>query len=59
MNWGCLTTTGFVAEPHAESAPSAIGPITLEAKRTGKRSAGNPPAPFEVAGAGNVARVEM
>src|SRR5262245_24900750 len=27
--------------------------ITLGAKRTGERSAGKPPAPFEVAGAGN------
>ena len=30
-----------------------IGPITLGAKRTGKPSAGNPHAGFDVAGAGN------
>ena len=37
----------------AESAPSPIGLITLGAKRTGKLSAGNPHAGFDVAGAGN------
>ena len=37
----------------AESAPSAIGPITLGVKQAGKRSAGNPHAAFDVAGAGN------
>jgi len=31
-----------------------IGPITLEAKQIGERSAGNPHAAFDVAGAGNV-----
>ena len=31
-----------------------IGLITLDAKHAGERSAGNPPAPFDVAGAGNV-----
>ena len=40
----------------AESRPSTIGPITLDAKQTGERSAGNPHATFDVAGAGNVAR---
>jgi len=30
------------------------GPITLDVKWTGKRSAGNPHAAFDVAGAGNV-----
>jgi hypothetical protein len=30
-----------------------IGPITLDMKQTGKRSAGNPHATFDVAGAGN------
>jgi hypothetical protein len=40
----------------AESRPSTIGPITLEVKQTGERSAGNPHAAFDVAGAGNVAR---
>ena len=39
---------------HAESAPSSIGPITLDAKHAGERSAGKPPAAFDVAGAGNV-----
>lgn len=34
-----------------------IGPITLNAKQTGKRSAGKPHAAFDVAGAGNVAMV--
>src|SRR5450432_4090961 len=41
---------------HAESCPSTIGPITLEVKQTGERSAGNPHAAFDVAGAGNAAR---
>src|SRR5271165_3823623 len=40
----------------AESRPGRIGPITLEAKQTGERSAGNPHAAFDEAGAGNVAR---
>jgi hypothetical protein len=31
-----------------------IGPITLDAKHAGERSAGKPLAPFDVAGAGNV-----
>jgi hypothetical protein len=31
-----------------------IGPITLDAKHAGERSAGKPPAAFDVAGAGNV-----
>ena len=50
---------GSSPEPDAESAPSAIGLITLEAKQTGKRSAGNPHAPFDAAGTGNVATVEL
>ena len=37
-----------------ESAPDTIGPITLDVKQTGKRSAGNPHAAFDEAGAGNV-----
>jgi hypothetical protein len=41
--------------PSAESVPSLIGPITLDMKHAGKRNAGNPPVPFDVAGAGNVA----
>src|SRR3954452_3504547 len=31
-----------------------IGHLTLGVKRAGKRSAGEPPAPFDVAGVGNV-----
>ncbi len=34
-----------------------IGPINLDMKQTGKRSAGNRPAAFDVAGAGNVTMV--
>src|SRR5271169_6133375 len=41
---------------NAEGCPSTIGPITLEVKQTGERSAGNPHAAFDVAGAGNAAR---
>ena len=37
-----------------ESNVSRIGPINLGVKHTGERSAGNPPAAFDVAGAGNV-----
>jgi hypothetical protein len=40
----------------AESRPSRIGPINLDVKQMGERSAGNPHAAFDVAGAGNVAR---
>src|SRR5580700_10106826 len=36
-----------------------IGPINLEVKQMGERSAGNPHAAFDVAGAGNVARSEQ
>src|SRR5271157_3557264 len=39
----------------AESRSCRIGPIILEAKQTGERSAGNPHAAFDEAGAGNVA----
>ena len=38
----------------AESVTSLIGPITLGAKHAGERSAGKPPAAFDVAGPGNV-----
>src|SRR6478736_10303550 len=38
-----------------ESRPARIGPINLDAKQTGERSAGNPHAAFDVAGTGNVA----
>ena len=40
-----------------ESCPGRIGPISLGAKQTGERSAGNPHAAFDVAGAGNVVRL--
>src|SRR3954447_10911422 len=40
----------------AQSAAAAVGRISLGANRAGERSAGKPPAPFDVAGAGNVAR---
>ncbi len=36
-----------------ESGLSAIGPITLDTKCAGKRSAGNPHAAFDEAGVGN------
>ena len=42
-----------------ESAPSTISHISLDEKQTGKRSAGNPPAPFDEAGAGDVTMVEI
>ncbi len=38
-----------------ESVTGMIGPINLDVKQTGKRSAGKPHAAFDVAGAGNVA----
>ena len=38
----------------AESRSGRIGRIILEAKQTGERSAGNPHAAFDEAGAGNV-----
>jgi hypothetical protein len=37
----------------ARLAASAIGHITFDEKLTGKRSAGNPHAAFDEAGAGN------
>src|SRR4029078_13478244 len=43
------------AAARIESRPGRIGPITLDAKQTGERSAGNPHAAFDVAGTGNVA----
>ena len=48
----CFTSTGLF-EPFAESHPARIGHITLEVKHTGKPSAGNLPAGFDEAGAGN------
>ncbi len=44
-----------VHRPAAESQSSMIGLINLGVKRTGKPSAGNPHAGFDVAGTGNVA----
>ena len=44
---GCTT--------RAESGSGRIGPISLEAKQTGERSAGNPHAAFDAAEAGNAA----
>ena len=40
-------------EASDDSVSSMMGPITLGAKRAGKRRAGNPHAAFEEAGAGN------
>ena len=37
----------------AQSAAAAVGRISLGAKRAGERSAGKPPAPFDVAGVGD------
>ena len=48
----CLATQAATVE----SAPSAIRPITLDAKQVGARSAGNPHAACDVEGTGNVAR---
>ena len=39
----------------AESRLSRIGPINLDVKQMGERSAANPHVAFDVAGAGNVA----
>ena len=41
------------------SRSSLIGPITLEVKCAGERNAGNPPATFDVAGAGNQLTVRL
>src|SRR6266545_3007533 len=46
-------TTASDTGPALESARWPIGPITLDAKRTGKRRTGNPFAPFDEAGAGD------
>jgi hypothetical protein len=40
----------------SESLSGAIGPINLDEKLLGKRSAGNPHAAFGEAGAGNVTK---
>ena len=44
------------APRQAESRPGRIGPISLDVKQMGERSARNPHAAFDVEGAGNVAR---
>ena len=44
---------GPSAVSFAESTAGTIGRITLVAKQTGERSAGKPPAPFDVAGVGD------
>src|SRR5262249_34520987 len=44
------------APRQAESRPGMIGPISLDVKQMGERSAGNLHAAFDVEGAGNVAR---
>jgi len=41
-----------------ESATSPIGQISFWVKLTRKRSAGNPHAAFDVAGAGNVLKIQ-
>src|SRR5271155_2691576 len=51
----CGRTTATRFGGRCRRLPSTIGPITLEVKQTGERSAGNPHAAFDVAGAGNVA----
>ena len=56
---GLCKLPGAAPTTDAESAPSLIGPITLDVKRAGKRSAGNPHAAFDAAGAGNVATVAL
>jgi hypothetical protein len=45
-----------VVARQAESRPSRIGPISLDMKQMGERSAGNPHAAFDVEGTGDVAR---
>ena len=46
------------SQSYAESVPSLIGPITLYVKHAGERSAGNPPAAFDVARAATVAMAD-
>ena len=51
-----LLVYSMIIEPsiiRLESATSQIGLISLQRKLTGKRSAGNPHAAFDEAGAGN------
>ena len=42
-----------------ESRLGRIGPISLDVKQMGERSAGNPHAAFDAEGAGNVARSKL
>src|SRR5262245_12112123 len=46
-------TTGCNTRSMPESAPNAIGHITLRVKPAGERRTGNPSAPFDRAGAGD------
>ena len=55
--WSVQQLPSSPGVPGADSESHSIGPITLDAKQAGKRSAGNPLAPFGVAGAGNGALV--
>jgi hypothetical protein len=50
---GSAVGTGRNIRAASESAPSVIGPITLDAKPTGERRTGDPSAPFDRAGAGD------
>ena len=50
---GAVQRLQATASGTAESGSSYIGHITLDAKATGERSAGNPHAPFDAAGIGN------
>jgi hypothetical protein len=53
MYSGSLRSTGCSTWAVSESAPSPIGRITLGAKSAGKPGAGNRPAGFDEAGAGD------
>ena len=53
---GAAALLGVDAVTLRRALNGGIGPIILEAKQTGERSAGNPHAAFDEAGAGNVAR---
>ena len=49
----CLAITGWYDKRSAESRSDGIGHISLDAKHTGKPSAGNLHAGFDEAGVGN------
>ena len=55
MIGGC----GVDAGDRIESTSNRLRPINLFAKRAGERSAGNPHAPFDVAGNGNQLTVRL